>query len=649
MEVKEEKMKMGVMRSIGYMLKTIWDADKGCVIFSFYKNCTEEVFTSFFVITMMQIIYGYIENGRPYIDLVKFVLLFCGLHVCIHLASAGHAYYIRLKTPRVYGHVFNKIIEKATHIELTRYEQPDFYDKFSKALDECLTKAMEGLRLFTWGFGCFLSTIAAMLIIAQVDPVMLIFSGISVIASFLCGSMINRYQYRLRDEETKDKRTREYVKRVFYEKKYASEIRLYGIRNILFDKHKKSTDSLFEINRRLSRKIIFYKALQGVILFGVTCLCTYLYVTYIIKTTGAKKIGVYIALVGSIDYLSWRIKETVKTFIDAGKNCVFMNNLRDFLMMETETCEDGKRIVEGELGDIDIEHLTFTYAGAKTPVINDLSLHIKKGERIALVGENGAGKTTLIKLLMGLYPVDEGSIKIDGTDIQEYDKKNYHNHFGTVFQDLQIFALPLSHNVLMKEPETEDERQLVVDSLIRAQFGDTLNKLPNGINTIITKEFDDNGFVCSGGQAQKIAIARVFAKNPDIVILDEPSSALDPIAEYNMYNNMMQASEGKTVFFISHRLSSARIADRIFFLEHGNIVESGTHDELMEKDGRYAKMFKLQAKNYKESIPEEVMEKINQKASEVEKELKKMAKKASVEAKKVLQAKDDSEGVLLSE
>lgn len=642
-------MKMGVMRSIGYMLKTIWDADKGCVIFSFYKNCTEEVFASFFVITMMQIIYGYIENGKPYMDLVKFVLLFCGLHVCIHLASAAHAYYIRLKTPRVYGHVFNKIIEKATHIELTRYEQPDFYDKFSKALDECLTKAMEGLRLFTWGFGCFFATIAAMLIIVQVDPVMLIFSGISVIASFLCSSMINRYQYRLRDEETKDKRIREYVKRVFYEKKYASEIRLYDIRNILFDKHKKSTDSLFEINRRLSRKIIFYKALQGGILFGVTCLCTYLYVTYIIKTTGAKKIGVYIALVGSIDYLSWRIKETVKTFIDAGKNCVFMNNLRDFLAMETETCEDGKRMVEGELGDIDIEHLTFTYAGAKTPVINDLSLRIKKGEHIALVGENGAGKTTLIKLLMGLYPVDKGSIKIDGMDIQEYDKKNYHNHFGTVFQDLQIFALPLSHNVLMKEPETEDERQLVVDSLIKAQFGDTLNNLPNGINTIITKEFDDNGFVCSGGQAQKIAIARVFAKNPDIVILDEPSSALDPIAEYNMYNNMMQVSEGKTVFFISHRLSSARIADRIFFLEHGNIVESGTHDELMEKGGRYAEMFKLQAKNYKESISEEIMEKINQKASEVEKELKKMAKKASVEAKKVLQAKDDSEGVLLRE
>lgn len=646
---EEKKMKMGVGRSICYMLKTIWEADKGCVIFSFYKNCTEEVFSSFFVITMMQIIYGYIENGKPYMDLVKFVVLFCVLHICIHLASASHAYYIRLKTPRVYGHVFNKVIEKATHIELTRYEQPDFYDKFSKALDECLTKAMEGLRLFTWAFGCFLSAVTAMILIARVDPVMLIFSGISVIVSFLCGNMINKYQYQLRDEETKDKRIMQYVKRVFYEKKYASEIRLYNIRNLLFDKHMESTENLYAINRRLYKKIIFYKALQGAILFGVTCLCTYLYVTVVIKTTGASKIGVYIALVGSIDYLSWRIKETIKTFIDAGKNCVYMNNLEDFLTMDTETVESGKRMVEDELGDIDISHLSFTYVGADVPVINDLSLHIKKGERIALVGENGAGKTTLIKLLMGLYPVAEGSIKIDGVDIQEYDKKNYHGHFGTVFQDLQIFALPLSHNVLMKEPENEAERQLVVDSLIKAQFGDTLKELPNGIDTILTKEFDDNGFVCSGGQAQKIAIARVFAKNPDIVILDEPSSALDPIAEYNMYNNMMQAADGKTVFFISHRLSSARIADRIFFLENGHIVESGTHDELMAQNGQYAKMFRLQAKNYKESISEEVMEKINQKALKVEEKLRRTAKIASKEARKALQADHMSEGVLADE
>lgn len=600
MKEKDRKGKMGVGKSMRYTLKTIWQADKGCILFSFYKNCTEEVYMSFFSILMLQMIYSYIENGKSFTGLVRFVALFCCGHICIHLVSAGYAYYIRLKTPKVYGHVFNRVIDKAVRIELTRYEQPDFYDRFSKALDECLTKAMDGLYDLTWALGCGLSAVAAMILIARIDPVMLVFSLPSILASFFFGTKINEYHYMLRNEETRDKRTAEYVKRVFYEKKYASEIRLYGIRNVLLREHRDSYDNRYDTYRRLYKKINYYKQTQSIVLYGLPVLFTYLYVSFVLKTTGAAKIGVYVATLGSIDYFSWRVKETIQHFIEAGKNCMYMNNLQDFLEMEEETVSSGSRQIDKPLGDIDLNHVSFTYAGAKHPVIRDLSLHISKGERIALVGENGAGKTTLVKLLMGLYPVSAGSIAIDGIDIQEYDKEEYHAHFGTVFQDLQIFALPLSHNVLMKEPENEEERQLVVDSLNKAQFGDKLSKLPNGIDSIVTKEFDDGGFICSGGQAQKIAIARVFAKNPDIVILDEPSSALDPIAEYNMYHNMLEASNGKTVFFISHRLSSARIADRIFFLEHGQIVESGTHDELMELNGKYAQMFRLQAENYKE-------------------------------------------------
>ncbi len=205
-----------------------------------------------------------------------------------------------------------------------------------------------------------------------------------------------------------------------------------------------------------------------------------------------------------------------------------------------------------------------------------------------------------MKLLMGLYPVSDGNIMVGGMDIGKYEPEAYRDCFGTVFQDFQIFSLPLCGNVLMKAPETDAERQIAVDALDKAQFGEVLKKLPQGIDTFLTKEFDENGFVCSGGQAQKVAVARVFAKSPQVVILDEPSSALDPIAEYNMYCNMMEAAKGKTVFFISHRMSSARMADRILFLEHGYIVEEGTHKELMEKNGRYAEMFRLQAKNYQE-------------------------------------------------
>lgn len=596
----DKKNELSVIGSMLYTMKIIWNADKGCVLFSFYKNCTEEVFASFFVVYFTQMIYTFIEKRIDYGKLFRIVVFFCLLHCVIHFASAGHAYYIRLKRPAVYRYIFNKVINKATTIELSRYEQPDFYDKFSRVFDECLTKAMDGLANLTMSFGALLSAVCALFLIARVDPLLLLFIAPPVIGSLYFGGKENKEYYSLRNDETKQKRVMEYAKRVFYEKKYASEIRLYGIRNVLFKKHRDNYEERYRIHVEHRRKIAFYQFMEYVVFIGLTFFSSYIYVSYVIKVNQSTKLAAYIAILTAVGFISYQIKTCVTSLIEAGTNCIYMNNLREFLNYESLQKIPGARKVEDSLGDIVFEHVDFTYTGAKAPVINDLSLTIRKGERIALVGENGAGKTTLIKLLMGLYPVTQGKITVGGSDVNRYDPQEYHKHFGTVFQDLQIFGLPLSENVLMRQPKSEEERQLVIDSLIKAQFGDTLDKLTKGIDTMITKEFDEEGYVCSGGQAQKIAIARVFAKNPDVVILDEPSSALDPIAEYNMYNNMLQVSEGKTVFFISHRLSSARIADKIYFLENGQIKECGTHDELIAKNGSYAKMFELQARNYRE-------------------------------------------------
>jgi ATP-binding cassette subfamily B protein len=192
-------------------------------------------------------------------------------------------------------------------------------------------------------------------------------------------------------------------------------------------------------------------------------------------------------------------------------------------------------------------------------------------------------------------------------DLKEIDLKSYRERFGTVFQDLQVFAMPLVENVLMRRPEGEKDYDKAKNALINAQFDVSHKGLIHGLDTVVSREFDEEGFVPSGGQAQKIAIARVFAKDPDMVILDEPSSALDPLAEYNMYNNMRKLSEGKGVIFISHRLSSARMADRIFLMKDGQVVEDGTHEELIARGGYYHEMFTLQAENYQESLPEEML------------------------------------------
>jgi ATP-binding cassette subfamily B protein len=205
-------------------------------------------------------------------------------------------------------------------------------------------------------------------------------------------------------------------------------------------------------------------------------------------------------------------------------------------------------------------------------------------EIIPIQRNEGAGSQALmIKLIMGLYPVTSGKILVNGTDINEIDKNAYRKRFGTVFQDLQVFAMPLVENVLMRRPESQEDYDTATKALTNAQFDVNHPELTKGLDTIVTREFDESGFIPSGGQAQKIAIARVFAQQPDMVILDEPSSALDPLAEYNMYNNMMRLSEGRGVVFISHRLSSARMADKIFMMKDGKVVETGTVEQIFNR------------------------------------------------------------------
>lgn len=595
----EEKtpQKMGVWNSMCYTVQTIWRADKGCILLSFYKNCTEEVYMSFFLILMLQMIYSYIESGRSFMGLLRFVTLFCLGHICIHLVSAWHAYYIRRKTPKVYAYIFNRVIDKAVRIELTKYEQPDFYDRFARALDECLTKAMDGLHSLTWATGCALSAVAAIFLIARVDPVMLVFSLPSIVASFLFSSRINKLQYELRLEETRDKRAAEYVKRVFYEKKYAGEIRLYNIRKVLLREHKESFDSRQQLYVRIYGRINFYKQIQDMVIFGLPILLTYIYVSIVLKTTGGAKIGLYVATLGSVDYFAWRVKTAIKNFMEAGKNCMYMNNLQEFLEMDEETVENGVRTVQGELGDIVLDHVSFQYTGSKKPVIQDLSLQIRKGERIALVGENGAGKTTLVKLLMGLYPIQYGTISVGGVDIREYDKRDY-----------QIYGATLVENVLMDE-EKKGDRERVMEALRLADFEKKLEKLPEGLDSNMTREFREDGTMLSGGEAQKVAIARMFARTGrlSLAVLDEPSSALDPLAEYKLNTNMMKNAGDATVIFISHRLSTTRDADRIYMFENGQIIEEGNHQELMKLKGKYAAMFEKQAYYYQDEVDGEAV------------------------------------------
>ena len=266
---------------------------------------------------------------------------------------------------------------------------------------------------------------------------------------------------------------------------------------------------------------------------------------------------------------------------------------RDYLKREPNIKDGEKEASSTEPETIELKNVNFTYKGNVAPTLKNINMTLKPREKIALVGYNGAGKTTLASLLLRLYDVDSGEILIGGEDIRDFSLKSHRERFSAVFQDFQVFAATVGENVAL---ETEVDAKRAENALKKSGFS---KELKDGIDTPLLREFDDDGVLFSGGENQKVAIARAFYKKCPFVILDEPSANLDPIAEYNLNRSMMLAADDRTVIFISHRLSTTVNADRIYVMEKGQIIEQGTHKELMKLGGTYAYMFNLQAEKYK--------------------------------------------------
>jgi ATP-binding cassette subfamily B protein len=294
-----------------------------------------------------------------------------------------------------------------------------------------------------------------------------------------------------------------------------------------------------------------------------------------------------------VHLLGGNITVFLNSIVRFGGESMLIQNLRRFLESEP-VCPDGEKMPES-MQSIEFKQVSFTYPSAEKTVLENINLTIRKGEKISIVGLNGAGKTTLVKLLLGLYNPTAGNIYYNGVDVHEYDKNSYQRCFATVFQDFQLFALPVKTNVKM-DCVTESDFIKIDEALETAKFFENNHATTE---SVLTKEYGEDGIVLSGGQAQKLAIARAFYHEGEIIVLDEPSSALDPIAENEAYMNMLHAAKNRTVIIISHRLSTAAMADRIILIDGKHIKESGNHEELMNIKGLYYDMFTKQAEKYK--------------------------------------------------
>lgn len=582
-----------------YLLGLSFHASPSRVIGEFGRRISQHVRNLFFGIIFWEVVLQFVENDVPFREVIPFLIFSVVLVFLLYLVTAFNWTMIEpIGNQKLYEKMHVRMFQKACDVELECFENPEFYNKYMKAVTQIKSRAHTVLWTMSGLLVSLLSLAYLFYKTVSIDPVAIVFAVFPLISTYVIGKKLNQVNYELYQINIFADRKKEYVKRSMYQKDYAPELRLSNGFALLMYYFQDAIDVVIKNTKKYGLKIgLLSCCSEGLSQVFVTA-GSILYASIRLLYFQDIQVSEYIVLINAITAISANLVSDAQFLSRIQDNYLYIENIRGFFDYKPKIAQSqtGKSVNKEELL-LKMENVSFAYFGQDKEVLKDINLSIHKKEKIVLVGENGAGKTTLVKLLMRLYDPSKGRLTLNGTDVKEYAVSEYRKLFGTVFQDFKIFSLTVAENVLMRRMKEED-RDVVENALKNSGVYDKVMTLPKGIETTLTREFDPDGVVLSGGEQQKIAIARVFAKDCEIAILDEPSSALDPIAEYQMYESMLKACENKAVVFISHRLSSAVLADKIYMLEHGRIIESGSHEELMKLNGKYAEMFRFQAGNY---------------------------------------------------
>jgi ATP-binding cassette, subfamily B, bacterial len=524
-----------------------------------------------------------------------------GLWVTIVVQRALGAYigYSRnLYVRRVELEAERRLLAKAATIDMGHFDNSDWYDRLSRAKRDVSWRPGD----LTWsvlGLSGNIVTIVLMAgLLASLHWLLVVLALLASFLSMAIESRVTAKLYKYYYKETPEERERQYIGDLFVQSRTIKEIRAFVLGDYLLGRYRKLSEDLFRQREQIfgsSKRIYMFSGIVAGTVLGLA----YVFVA-LRGIAGAISPGGVVLVIGAFTAVSGTLGQITSTFVSVDQHTAFLEDYFSFLSIGPLVAVPAspRSIPPGKIDGIDFDGVSFSYPRGTGAALEDLDLHIRSGELLALVGENGAGKSTLVKLLLRFYDAQKGVIRIGGIDVKEMDPEQLRGRIGVLFQDYATYELSVRENILMGWPYQEPRDEQIAKALRDSRSEWLVNKLPNGLDSKVGRLFE-GGHDLSGGEWQRLALARIMYRNSDIWILDEPTSSLDPEAEASIFAELKENLKGRIGIVISHRFSTVRIADRIAVIADGRVRELGSHEELLEAGGRYAQLFELQAAGYR--------------------------------------------------
>lgn len=489
-----------------------------------------------------------------------------------------------------------RLMSHAAKLDLAQFEDSEFYDKLERARRQTIGRTV----LMSQVLGQlqdFITVLFLLVGLIAFNAWLIVLVIIAIIPAFLGETHFNAISYSLTRSWTPQRRELDYLRFTGASDETAKEMKIFGLSSFLVDRFRDVSSAYYLETKKIAMK----RAYWGLLLAAVGSVGYYGAYVFIVYSavTGVITVGSLTFLAGSFNRLKSLFEGILNKFSSVAEGAMYLQDFFDFFQIEPKVSTAANPVMAPRVisTGFSFDKVSFSYQNSQKPVLEDLSFEIKAGEKLALVGENGAGKTTLVKLLVRLYDPSAGMIRLDGVDLKEYDPLSLRNMISVIFQDFVKYQFTAGQNIAVGNIQEEPNIERVHEAADKSMARPVIEGLPDQFDQMIGRRFH-NGIDLSGGQWQKIALGRAYMREAQLLILDEPTAALDARAEHEVFQRFTELTRGKTAVLISHRFSTVRMADRILVLEHGTRKELGTHEELLKAGGRYAELFKLQAKGY---------------------------------------------------